>query len=370
MLTWLNSQQARPCAARLLNSTGSAESRSTPRADSMYLGIALDQARQLDALPAHLLETQLSCGAFTQMLTRALACQGWWLERGVLAGDPGSWQYGTTPDAVQALGEERWQPGWSLLAVLELRYVGVPEGSLTEFTELARRRRTHRGPYEDTAVDQALLDGLLTPSPGLAAEAPVIIRHLATRELRGQFAQFVAHGAGRGFNDPAVWRQARRYLRRDEAEAARYGDGCQLDELLGQPTSLTHESGRGVGTRPTAMRLLRRFGYSRVLAGKLAATARSTPVVVAMGLTTGAPVAADGLRGGARLVDYWLAATRRGLALQPLSMLVQHDDLRQRIQSTLALPGRTFLISRLGRPPFEPYAAGHRRPTSAFCHTL
>ena len=374
VLAWMNGEDARSCAARLLNSTGSSSGNgagsAAPRTDSIYLAVALDQERQLDALPSHRLEMQLSCGAFTQMLTRALACQGWWLERTVLAEDPGSWEYGSVPGPVRALGEESWRPSWTPLAVLELRYVGVPEGSLTEFGELAARRHTHRGPYEDQAVEPALLQRLLSASPGLAAEAPVIIRHLESREQRARFVDFVARTAGHTFSDPAAWREAHRYLRRDQQEAEELGDGCQLDELLGHQPSTTREALRGAALRPSAMRLLRHMGYPRLLASKLAATARHTPVVVTMGLTTANPGAADGLRGGARLADYWLAATRHGLAMQPLSVLVQTDHLRQRVQSTLALPGRTFFISRLGRPGPEQYPVSPRRPTRSFCHTL
>ena len=363
-LARMSSPDARAAAARLLNESGS----SHPRSDSEYLAVVLDRDRQLDSLASHDLEMQLSCGAFTQMLVQTLAYQGWWLDRGVLADDPDAWSYRSVPAPIRALGVDRWRPGWSLLAVLELRYVGVPEGSLAEYEELVTARRTNRGPYREGAVSSLALEQLLTPSPGLAASAPVVVRHLRGTEERGRFVDFVARHAARDFSDRAAWRETHSYIRRGKAEAEQRGDGFTLSQLFGQLHPARALLMR-TALHPTTMRLLKYVGYPRVLAGQLAAAVRPTPVIFAMGLTSPRPTAADVLRGGARLADYWLAATRQGLVLHPISVVLQHEDLRQRLQSTLGLPGRTFFVGRLGHPRTDALPAP-RRPVATFTHTL
>lgn len=363
-LVRLSGAQARASAARLLDAPGG----SLPRDDSEYVAVVLDRTRQLDSLASHELEMQLSCGAFTQLLIQSLACQGWWLERSVLTDEPGGWAYRAVPAPVRALQGLGWRPGWTLLAVLELRYAGMPEGSLTECQELAAARRTNRGPYLDRPVDTGTIEQLLTAAPGLSANAPVNIRHLTSREDRGRFVDFVARHADRDFSDAAAWRETYSYVRPTRVEAARRGDGFSLSQLFGRLNPVRAMVLR-TALRPTTMRVLKHFGYPHILAGRLAAAIRPTPAIVAMGFTEASTSAADALRGGARLADYWLAATRHGLALHPISIVLQHEDLRLRLQSTLALPGRTFFISRLGHPG-SGFPPAPRRAAAGFTHTL
>lgn len=50
------------------------------------------------------------------------------------------------------------------------------------------------------------------------------------------------------------------------------------------------------------------------------------------------------------LADYWLDATAAGLVLHPISIVIQHDDLRLALQRRFCLPGRVFFAARLGHP--------------------
>ncbi|WP_237283423.1 RedV protein [Streptomyces alfalfae] len=360
----LSGADARASAARLLRQPGGGPA----RADSEYVAVVLDRGRQLDSLASHELEMQLSCGAFTQLLTRTLACQGWWLERAVLTDEPGGWAYRSVPAPVRALRDAGWRPDWSLLAVLELRYAGMPEGSLTEYQELTAARRTNRGPYQDRAVPADVLEQLLKPAPGLAAEADLDIRHLTARTDLDRFVSFVARYAGRDFSHPEAWRETYAYIRPTRAEAERRGDGFALSQLFG-PLHPLRAAALRTALRPATMRVLRHVGYPRVLASRMAAAIRPTPAVVAMGLTPGSPGAADVLRAGARLADYWLTATRHSLALHPISIVLQHEDLRERLQSCLGLPGRTVFVSRLGHAETG-FPPAPRRGADTFTHTL
>lgn len=363
-LARLSSPDARASAARLLDASGGR----SMREDSEYVAVVLDRSRQLDSLASHELEMQLSCGAFTQLLIQSLACQGWWLERSVLTDEPEGWAYRTVPAPVRALGASGWRPGWSLLAVLELRYAGMPEGSLTEYQELAAARRTNRGPYAERPLSTETTAQLLSPEPGLPTQAPVSIRHLTSPADRERFVDFVARHADRDFSDRDAWRETYDYVRPTRAEAERRGDGFSLSQLFGRVHPLRAMVLR-TALRPGTMRLLKHVGYPHLLAARMAAAIRPTPAFVAMGFTETSPSAADALRGGARLADYWLTATRLGLALHPISIVLQHEGLRRQLQSGLSLPGRTFFVSRLGhaRSGFPP---APRRPANSFTHTL
>ncbi len=363
-LARLSSSDARASAVRLLAASGD----SRPREDSEFVAVVLDRTRQLDSLASHELEMQLSCGAFIQLLIRSLACQGWWLERSVLTDESDSWAYRSVPAPVRALGPAGWRPGWSLLAVLEVRYAGMPEGSLTEWQDLAAARRTNRGPYTDRAVSAEALRRLLDAAPGLSGQAPVGVRHLTSRADRDLFVDFVSRHAGRDFSDRAAWRETYSYVRPTRADAERRGDGFSLSQLFGRLHPLRALMLR-TALRPGTMRLLRHIGYPRLLAARMAAAIRPTPAFVAMGFTGASPSAADALRGGARLADYWLTATREGLSLHPISIVLQHEDLRRRLQADLALPGRTFFISRLGHAG-SGFPPAPRRAVNAFTYTL
>ncbi len=91
---------------------------------------------------------------------------------------------------------------------------------------------------------------------------------------------------------------------------------------------------------------------------------RPTPAVVAMSFDRTEPTLADAVKGGARLADYWLCATAAGLALHPVSVVLQHEDLRTAFQSSLRIPGRAFFVSRLGLPVTE-FPCSPRRPAVA-----
>ena len=101
------SDEARRAAARWFGAEMSA--------DSEYLALAVDQERSLGTLAAHDVEMLLSCGAYWQVLLRALASQGWEARRLGFNDHDG--------DGDRLFGRV-WQPGWSLLSLVELRYRG------------------------------------------------------------------------------------------------------------------------------------------------------------------------------------------------------------------------------------------------------
>jgi nitroreductase len=343
--------KAREAAAAILSGSDGAEDE--------YVALALDRRHELVALPAHAVEMRVSCGAYWRMLLRALAAQGWTPARVHVLGDGGRLPFG-----------RGWPPDWSLLCVASMRHGEGSGERLADLYAAARDRRTNRGAYREERLDVGLLDTLARPvtAGGRGSEAPLItVQHLTGRQEREDFASFLAENAGRDFSHPEAWRETHSYLRWSPADAHACGDGFTLTQLFGTLSPPRHLAKR-VTLAPGVMRLLCRLGYDRHLAEGLAAAVRAdTPALVAMGFSDDEPGPAELLSGGARLADYWLEAARSGLALHPVSVVVQHADLRRSLQALLGLKGRTFFVSRLGRPatgippaPRRASAAGHK----------
>lgn len=324
---------------------------------SEYLVLALDRERRLTALPAHEVEMLLSCGAYGEILARALAAQGW------------------RADGIRFLGQEdtgdgglfgdRWPRTWRPLCVVRLSPATAAPDGLAALRDTVRARHTNRGPYRAEALDPAVLDRLAAPEPEPAlfhTEPRVTVHHLVTDAERAAVAGLVARYGGRDFAHLAAWRETHAYIRRDEADAEHSGDGFTLGQLFG-PLSPPRRCGMRAALAPATMRLLRHVGYDRLLARQLAAAVRGAPATVALcferfgdpggpdgsdGPGDQVPDAGSGLRAGAALAGYWLGATRAGLALHPVSIVLQHDDVRAAFERRLGLPGRAFFVSRLG----------------------
>ncbi|NUR57323.1 MAG: hypothetical protein HOV87_01215 [Catenulispora sp.] len=187
-------------------------------------------------------------------------------------------------------------------------------------------------------------------------------RHLRSPTDLRRFATLVAHRAGRDFSDEAAWRETHSYFRWTSRDAATRRDGFTAQQIFGAISPPRELLTRAV-LNPAVLRRLCRLGFDRYLGAQFARTARATPVITAAGLPVDAPTAPDLLTAGMWLADYWLTATRAGLALHPMSILTQHEDLRAELQQRFGLPGRTFFVARLGYPAAEA-AATLRHPAS------
>ncbi len=85
-----------------------------------------------------------------------------------------------------------------------------------------------------------------------------------------------------------------------------------------------------------------------------------------MGLPVAEPGLPDTLAAASALADYWLDATAAGLVLHPVSIVIQHPDLRLALQRRFGMVGRVFFVARLGRPAAAFPASPRRAPAAAF----
>ncbi|HEY1920537.1 MAG TPA: hypothetical protein VGH27_33630 [Streptosporangiaceae bacterium] len=326
--------------------------------------LGLDAERSLTSLPAHAVEMLLSCGAYWGTLLNALAALGWRARE--------------TSSRVPAAAIEPgsgWPPTWTPLCLARLEPVSGDPAALAELRQTALRRRTHRGPYLPDAVvaevaEAGLADGAVAEA-GLAdgavvwlggVGAGVCVRQVDDDGLRAAVAGLVRRYAGRDFAHAAAWRETHSFIR-SPTGALRRGDGFTLEQLFGPMTGPRRLATRAA-LAPATMRLLSLTGYHRLLAGQLAATVRQSPALTVMSFTGGDPAQDEIIRAGAALARYWLEVTRQGLALHPVSVILQHDDARHALEQRLGLPGRAFFLARLGRPATAASATA-RRASSA-----
>ncbi|MFG1796231.1 hypothetical protein [Nocardia sp. NPDC049149] len=333
--------------------------------------LAVDRTREIAALPTHHTEMRLSCGLFWHLLHRALAAQGW-----VAC-------HHMHPDPAQLAGiglPATWVP----LRLTHFRWHPEPTETLGEVRTLAMRRQTNRGPYEDGPIAPILLDklaenrtaakrtrrgqrnraGLPGVRNGTAQVDPtpqLHIRYLSSGPDLHRFAAFVARHAERDFTHRAAWRETHSYLRHSEAEAAAKGDGFTLTHLFG-PLSARQRLLRRLMFTPAAMAVLSVTSFPRTIAGQLAGLVLRTPAIVSVSVSPWENADFDMVDAGALLGDYWLRVTGAGLAMHPISVVVQHDDLRYELQTEFQLPGRVVFVARLGRPTVRFLPAPRRPP--------
>lgn len=352
-LARLTGRDARQAAAARLGGTAAPGE----TADREYLALALDADRSIGALASHAVEMVVSCGAYARLLLRALECQGWAVTRiDFPAGDAGP-----------ALAGADWPAHWTLLALVELRRAGPPDSALESLRGLAGARRTNRAPYAQRPVDAATLAALERPAAHRLPADGTVVRHLTGGDVR-RFTRLVARYGGLDFSHGAAWRETHSFIRRDDTEAAALGTGFTLTQLFG-PLSAPRSFFLRCALAPRTMRFLRFTGYHRVLARKLAAVVRRSPVVSVLSWGTAEPDRARMVLGGMRLADYWLRATRAGLALHPVSVVIEHDGPRREVERAFGLPGRVFFVARLGHPSAE-FPPAPRRPATSCLRTL
>jgi nitroreductase len=307
-----------------------------PRADERWLVLALDAERALRALPALATEMRLSCGMFLQLLVAALAdhglavravpCEGR-VDVPPIAGYPPAW----TPTVAVAIsrGTPRL-PNWS--------------------PALAADRRTNRAAYDTqpvTAAAQRELGGaeaLFAGTPDRSAVSVMLIDDPGTVRAVGEL---VGRYGSVDFTNQAAWAETYRFIRFTARATASHADGFALTQLFGPLPPLVPQLVRAA-LSPPAMRVLRHLGVPAVMAKGLGRLVGTSPLLAWIAVDRDArwtEVVAGGVA-----IDLWMRATASGLAVHPVSALLQHDELRDRFQRVVGGTERAVFLARVGHP--------------------
>lgn len=311
------------------------------------LVLALDRDRTIGTLEAHRLEMTMSCGMYIEAFAR-----GW-------GGLELLW---VNEEGLETLSVPGWPPHWRPLAILRSR---APASSRSEPTEA--RRVTNRGPYLERGVSAESLARLRSGTTEVTRTGPAVPVELVTIDDRATIeraAAFIGRHAHLDFTHPRAWAETYRYFRVGSRDAREAEDGLPLTQLFG-PLSSAARVFYGLVLAPTSMRVLRYFGFAHYLARRLQGLFAAAPTLVAVTVGEAEPGLATQLRVGAFTLSVWERASREGLAIHPLSVVLQHPDLRRQLQELLRVDGRICFFGRLGYPAVEFPPAPKRRPTAA-----
>jgi 4-hydroxy-2,2'-bipyrrole-5-methanol dehydrogenase len=291
------------------------------------LVLALDHERALGSLVFHRTEMQLSCGIYLEALVAALGAAGWpcslaWAER--------------DPEPGVTLAAPGWPSTWRPLVLVRARRGDADPAAERRLARRLARRITNRAPYQARAIPDDVVADLAARRAHLVTDAGAI----------AAAADLVAERATLDFTYAAAWRETHRFLR--WPGDARAVDGLPVSHLFG-PLS----RGRAAALRATLWPpLLGRFGvgYAERLARGLGALVAASPALLAVSLPRRDRTARTTLAAGAQILDLWLRATDHGLALHPISVMVQHADPSHRLAEALSVPAPLCFFARVGYP--------------------
>lgn len=295
--------------------------------DERWLLLGIDPEHALSALPSLATEMQLSCGMFLQLLVAALGEQGVAARVVPCEGRPPIAGY---PDA--------WMPVAAVAIV-----PGVPQNAAWS-TRLAADRRTNRAPYQDHIVSHATTDSLAGATALFGDRGDVSIQLITDRDAVRAVGKFVGRHASIDFADLETWAETFQYIRFGTEVAA---DGFPITQLFG-PLPVAIRQVLRLALSPRAMRVLRHVGAPHLMARGLGKLVGRAPLLVCVSVTSTSPLAA--LTAGGVAMDLWMRATAAGLALHPVSALLQHHELRERFQRLVVPRGRAVFFARVGLP--------------------
>jgi len=300
----------------------------------VYVLLAIDCRRQLRALPALDAEMLISCGMFSQLLCAALRAQG--IESDV------TWLDKRNRYADTASIEETEQI--RALALIALRRSGQGKKlELDRLKRIAMSRRTQRQQYLGRPCTVEEVARLIAPTD---AELDLNIAIESDRRKREAVAALVRRFAVRDFSCYSAWRETFRYIHFNENKSA--DDGFFLRSLMGPMSQARQRLMRWV-LDPAVMQCLRLFGTPCRMASQLADLVAGSPHLLVAALPCARSQEQELFQAGSRLLEVWLRAEELGLAIHPISVMLQHEDARQALQASLSTPGRVIFFARLGR---------------------
>lgn len=306
-----------------------------------YLILALNRDRHLRALSAHRLEMILSCGIYLESLLIALAARNWsgevcWYNTGEICdfGLPNSWE---------ALAVVALMPGLHSVARNRRAIESLP---------LFQARITNRAPYLSSGISGQTLRELTQCECFLDSQIQreTQITLIQSREDIRKVGDFVARHAAIDFSHAAAWQETYRFIHFGPHAIRRAQFGMPVTQLFG-PMPPWKQYVYKLLFSPAVMQLLAHTGYLEILGNEFGKLVSSSPVLGYINFRHDEVPMPMQLAGGALIFQMWLQATRLGLALHPVSVILQHPDLRMAFQEENRLPhGRGFFFFRMGLP--------------------
>ena len=99
---------------------------------------------------------------------------------------------------------------------------------------------------------------------------------------------------------------------------------------------------------PAVMRFARHVGVPQVMARELGKLVGRAPLLACVSVTDDSPHTE--LAAGGTAFDLWMRATAAGLALHPVSAILQHGEIREQFERLVVPRGRAVFFARVGSP--------------------
>ena len=307
---------------------------------SGYIIICLNQQRNLTALKSHRLEMLMSCGAFVELLLMDLARQGWqseycWVNEGVL---------NSSKELFQEL-PVFWKP--VIIFALSKGEVVNPPISLTDI----ENRTTNRGPYKtgNIGINSDNFKNLQSFAfPEKVKDCQLTL--IEENKMIKKYASFVARYSDVDFTHPQAWKETYSFMHFSDSdiEKAEYGFG--ITHIFG-PMSKFKKKFYQIFLAPGTMQILKYFGYAKYIGYQFGNLVKQSSMLAYLNFKQDKPDVLTQIAGGAIMLNFWLKVTQQNLTLHPISIILQHPQIRIKLQQEMDLPtGRGFFFTRLGSP--------------------
>lgn len=306
------------------------------------LVLGIDHSQALSALPSLQREMRMSVGAFALLFYNFLRLQGIKVKPRLLAQ---SWEPATP------LGTSKLRSCEPLMVF----FIGdqaqpAPAGKLKHLVELVQRRRTLRVPFLKR-LDARLPAAIDRVLPYELARTKALSWHRLDRPQEVErLAQFVAEHAERDLSHREAWQETYRYIdfsgRRGQIEDV----GFNIQQLMG-PIPPWKRAWYRWALSPALMPISVRLGMARKIAAQIGVLmAQSAALYYLEYSGPAADHREQELLAGGSMLALWLAATEKGLALHPVSVVLQHAEIQRRFQSLLGQAGEIWFFARVGEP--------------------
>jgi len=311
------------------------------------LAIDIDSRRKLSSVPTLEREMRLSVGAFSAALLHLMRHAGWDVHATIQSsGDADPSVVLTFPQAMDAGHAD--------------------PAAYIRLADLLARRRTERSHYCRSRSVRIEDEPRVLPL-ALGSEESLPRLHWQRIDDPGQLADFYGRCASRELAHEGCWRELYAHLRFGSARQPGDGTGIAIEQLMG-PLSVWHRRFLQGVLHPRGLALGGRF-VREVVAERferaLASLVRETATLYFLCAAPGRSTVVSDLIAGQEMIDLWLRLTAAGQGMHPLSVALQHDDLRSELGHALGCREEILFIARAGAP-LRPAAAHCRRRRAAW----
>ncbi|TMP40327.1 nitroreductase [Pseudoalteromonas citrea] len=236
--------------------------------------------------------------------------------------------------------------------ILEAQLTYNPErinhARFNQIKSLLEQRYTYRGALtgnKKLAAHDRILSTVLWHSPNIEWQSIEGGKHLKTAEL-------VARFASQDFKHAKAWRETYAFIDFSKTPNKEAERGFNIQQLMG-PMSLIKRRAHQLLLNPLSMRVLAKLGVADSMAQVLSQlTAQSSQIICLCQKSTQSTF--DWLCAGQKMIEMWLQATAQGLAIHPLSVLLQHPEAKAALHEQLGEEHHPLFIARVGKSDADP----------------